>query len=188
MALFAITRGQWGMIDALHHVLTQVGPASLSVWTWHMARFDLEVLLRLADTAQLTDALLIIDSSLGRKTMTGLLAPEATLLTPWLARFGAESVRYVILHAKMATVTSASGLHLLLRGSMNLNHSPRFEQFDLTEGGEDYALVKQLEAELPPLLATKQPEQEIRRVTGLGDQLPRGNAGTGFAGLRPWHH
>ena len=34
---------------------------------------------------------------------------------------------------------------------MNLNFNPRFEQFDLTEGGADYDLVKQIESELPIL-------------------------------------
>ena len=31
MSLFAITRGQWSMIDAVLHVLDQVGPAA-GVW------------------------------------------------------------------------------------------------------------------------------------------------------------
>ena len=30
MSLFAVTRGQWSMIDAVLHVLDQVGPAKLS--------------------------------------------------------------------------------------------------------------------------------------------------------------
>ena len=34
---------------------------------------------------------------------------------------------------------------------MNLNFNPRFEQFDLTEGGEDFDLVERLESELPVL-------------------------------------
>ena len=34
---------------------------------------------------------------------------------------------------------------------MNLNMNPRFEQFDLTEGGPDFDLVKEIEDELPVL-------------------------------------
>lgn len=37
MSLFAITRGQWSMIDAILAVLDQVGPAKLSLWTWTVA-------------------------------------------------------------------------------------------------------------------------------------------------------
>ena len=34
---------------------------------------------------------------------------------------------------------------------MNLNYNPRFEQFDLTEGGADYDLIEQIENEMPVL-------------------------------------
>jgi hypothetical protein len=34
---------------------------------------------------------------------------------------------------------------------MNLNFNPRFEQFDLTEGGPDFDLVRSIEDELPIL-------------------------------------
>ena len=34
---------------------------------------------------------------------------------------------------------------------MNLNFNPRLEQFDLTEGGEDFELVRRTEEELPVL-------------------------------------
>jgi hypothetical protein len=34
---------------------------------------------------------------------------------------------------------------------MNLNFNPRFEQFDLTEGGADFDMVREIESELPSL-------------------------------------
>jgi hypothetical protein len=34
---------------------------------------------------------------------------------------------------------------------MNLNFNPRFEQFDITEGGEDFELVARIEDGLPVL-------------------------------------
>ena len=40
MSLFAITRGQWSMIDAVLHVLDQVGPAAVSLWTWTIAEYE----------------------------------------------------------------------------------------------------------------------------------------------------
>ena len=60
-------------------------------------------------------------------------------------------MRYVVNHAKIATVADSAGRRFLLRGSMNLNFNPRFEQFDVTEGGEDFTLVKRIEDELPVL-------------------------------------
>ena len=53
-------------------------------------------------------------------------------------------------HAKIAMI-EADGLRLLLRGSMNLNFNPRFEQFDLSEGGPAFDLVRSIEDELPIL-------------------------------------
>ena len=43
MSLFAITRGQWSMIDAVLHVLDQVGPAAVSLWTWTIAEYGVQV-------------------------------------------------------------------------------------------------------------------------------------------------
>lgn len=65
-------------------------------------------------------------------------------------RFAANSIKHNN-HAKIATVESESGLRFLLRGSMNLNYNPRFEQFDITEGGPEFDLVREIEDELPTL-------------------------------------
>ena len=50
------------------------------------------------------------------------------------------------------------GHKVLLRGSMNLNFNPppRFEQLDVTEGGADFNLIKEIESELP---TDEDPEQ-----------------------------
>ena len=59
-------------------------------------------------------------------------------------------MRFVVNHSKIATI-EAGNVRLLLRGSMNLNFNPRFEQFDLTEGGADFDMVREIESELPSL-------------------------------------
>jgi hypothetical protein len=59
-------------------------------------------------------------------------------------------IKLVVNHSKIATIKSAD-YKLLLRGSMNLNFNPRFEQLDVTEGGADYDLVKSIEDELEVL-------------------------------------
>jgi hypothetical protein len=141
MSLFALTRGQWSMIDAVLHVLDEVGPSAISLWTWTVAEYEVEVLARLRMDKRITGGRLVIDAGARNK--------NAGIIREWKGTFGPESVRYVVNHAKIATVSSESGLNCLLRGSMNLNFNPRFEQFDLTEGGMDYDLIKQVEDELP---------------------------------------
>jgi hypothetical protein len=143
MSLFALTRGQWSMIDAVLHVLDQVGPASVSLWTWTVAEYEVQTLSRLRRDERLTSGRLVIDYGARNK--------NAAIIAEWQSSFGPDSVRYVVNHAKIALVESASGFRCLLRGSMNLNFNPRFEQFDLTEGGPDFDLVRSVEDELHSL-------------------------------------
>jgi hypothetical protein len=140
MSLFAITRGQWSMLDAILHVLDCVGPASVSLWTWTVAEYEVQVLSRLRMDRRILSGRLVIDHGARNK--------NAVIIAEWKARFGCDSVRYVVNHAKIATVETPSGLQFLLRGSMNLNFNPRFEQFDISEGGPAFQLVKQIEDEL----------------------------------------
>lgn len=143
MSLFAITRGQFSMVDVIMHVLAEAGPSRISVWTWTLADYEVELLNRLRDDGRITDGLLLIDVNARVK--------NATAITEWRSRFGPDAVRFVVAHAKMATVESNSGLKFLLRGSMNLNCNPRFEQLDITEGGADFDLVRRIEGEFPPI-------------------------------------
>ncbi len=142
MALFAVTRGQFSMLDAVLHVLDQVGPASLSLWTWTIADYEIKSFTELARDGRIVAGKLIIDEGARNK--------NSQLIREWQARFGQDSVRYVLNHAKIATVETATR-RVLLRGSMNLNFNPRFEQLDVTEGGPDFDLVQQIESELPCL-------------------------------------
>ena len=143
MSLFAVTRGQWSMIDAVLHCVDCVGKAKVSLWTWTVAEYEVQVLTRLRVDGRITSGRLVIDHGARNK--------NAAIIADWKQTFGGDSVRYVINHAKIATVESESGLRFLLRGSMNLNFNPRFEQFDITEGGPEFDLMREIEDELPDL-------------------------------------
>lgn len=141
MSLFAITRGQFSMIDAVLACLDQTKtPASISLWTWTIAEYEIECMQRLMADKRLKQGRLIIDSGARKKNIE--------LINQWRSSFGSNSVKYVVNHAKIATIETDE-YKLLLRGSMNLNFNARFEQFDITEGGEDFYLVKEIENELP---------------------------------------
>jgi hypothetical protein len=143
VSVFAITRGEWSMIDAILWVLDQVGRSKLTVWTWTIAEYEVKMVVRLMNDERITGATLVIDH--------GARYKNSEIIDQWVARFGDGSIRYCLNHAKIATVESESGLRLLLRGSMNLNANPRFEQFDLTEGGRDFGVVRKVEESLPVL-------------------------------------
>jgi hypothetical protein len=142
MSLFALTRGQFSMIDAVLYCLDQIGPARLSIWTWCIAEYEVQCFDRLRMDDRITGATLVIDQS-GHKRSTALLRQ-------WRDSHGEESVRFVENHAKIAAL-EGNGFRLLLRGSMNLNYNPRFEQFDISEGGPAFEVVRECEESLPIL-------------------------------------
>jgi hypothetical protein len=89
---------------------------------------------------------------------------DRDLLLRWQARHGKESIRWTINHAKMATIESAE-FKLLLRGSMNLNFNPRFENFDIDEGHPGFDLVREIENSLP-VLEFDHAKMEARQASG----------------------
>ena len=64
MCLFAVTRGQWSMIDAALHCLDQVGRSKISVWTWAIASYEVDILNRLRTDDRLSAGKLIVDGSI----------------------------------------------------------------------------------------------------------------------------
>ncbi len=140
--LFAITRGQFSMIDIINYLLSQMGKSGVSVWTWVVADYEVEVMTALIENGRLTEGNLIVDYSAGKRN------PE--IIESWREKFGEGSVKVCKNHAKIARIWN-NQYRFLARGSMNLNYNPRFEQLDLTEGGKDYELVERIENELSVL-------------------------------------
>lgn len=185
-AVFAVTRGQWSMVDAILAVLDQTGPAAVSVWTWTVAVYEVEQMQRLRQDGRVTSGRLIIDAgvSKGQRRLSHLKdGAHKDVVSAWMHTFGPESVRHVVNHAKIATI-EGGGFRCLLRGSMNLNHNPRFEQFDLTEGGPDFDLVRSIEDELP-VLAPDASEREIYAACKLGESWEPGQLAM-FKELKTW--
>ena len=142
MSIFGITRGQFSMIDIVNHLVSELGRAGVSVWTWAVADYEVEVMTALIENDRLTAGRLIVDYSAGKRN------PD--IIESWRRVFGESSVRVCKNHAKIARIWDGE-YRFLARGSMNLNYNPRFEQFDLTEGGADYDLIEQIEKEMPVL-------------------------------------
>lgn len=181
-SLFAITRGQFSMIDAVRHVLDQLGPSRISLWTWCIADYEADVFMQLAADARITEARLVIDrSDLQRQRRKS--RGDEHLISLWRDQFGPTSVRYVRNHAKIATVDNGA-LRVLLRGSMNLNFNPRFEQFDLTEGCPGFDLVRDIEADLP-VLGDDFTNAAVDAATGVSRAFER-SALDMFSGIKVW--
>lgn len=158
MSVFAVTRGQWSMIDAIRYVVQAIGGGSVSVWTWTIADYEIKAMEGLMGDGLVAGAQLIVDMSADRRT------PE--FLREWRRRFGVQSVKVCRNHAKIARVWNDEW-RFLLRGSMNLNFNPRFEQFDVTEGGPDFDLVTAIEEEMP-VLPERYTFRDVAAVTKIG--------------------
>lgn len=175
MSLFAITRGQFSMLDCILHCLDRIGEASVSVWTWAIADYEVEAMCGLMARCEIDDGRLILDASANQRN------PE--IVDKWRDRFGDERVKVCRNHAKIARVWNED-FKLLLRGSMNLNYNPRFEQLDVSEGGPEFDLVGRIEDELP-LLPRKYDNAQVESATGLNKAFEYSTLQM-FRGVKPW--
>ena len=183
MSLFAITRGQFSMLDAVLHVLQQLGPSRLSLWTWCIASYEIQAFTELMLDDRITDGLLVIDGSVRRQGFQAARKEGADPVSEWRRTFGRDSVRYCSNHAKIATV-EGGGRKVLLRGSMNLNFNPRFEQLDVTEGGPDFDLVRQIEGEIPRV-SDNASDDEVHRASRAGEAFDQATLAM-FTGAKVW--
>lgn len=124
-----INKGQFSMLDLLHAVLEQVGPADVTVSTWTQGKADIRGVEGLLRTQQITRFRLLIDRSFVTRH------PDYVRLIHRIA--GPESVRQTKTHAKFALI-AAGNYRITIRTSMNFNRNPRLEQFDLDDDGAIY--------------------------------------------------
>lgn len=175
LSLFLLTRGQFSMLDMVQHVVAQLGRAEVSIWTWTVASYEVECMTALMMNTAIVGARLIVDRSAEQRS--------AQTIQDWRDRFGIEAVRVVKNHSKVCRVWN-DDYRVLIRGSMNLNYNPRFEQADLTEGGPDFDLVQRIEDELPvlrPLCSNAEAESASKLSLAFeASELAM------FTGVKPW--
>lgn len=175
LRLFLVTRGQFSMLDMVQHVVNELGPSCVSVWTWAVADYEVQAMAALMARQDIVSARLVVDRSAEQRS--------AATVQAWRDRFGASAVHVCKNHAKLCRVWNADR-RVLLRGSMNLNFNPRFEQADITEGGPEFDLVAKLEDELPVL----QPlcsNAEAETASGLSKAFELSQLAM-FHGLKVW--
>jgi hypothetical protein len=118
-----LTNGQFSLIDIVSHVLSQTGPADVTIATWTMGVYDAEIAYSFVRDSRIKSMRFLLDPSMFSRR------PE--LASVLVAGFGSESFRAVDSHAKFATIRG-DNLAVTVRSSMNLNRNTRLESFDLT--------------------------------------------------------
>ena len=122
-----LTNGQFGLIDILRHVLSEIGPADVAISTWTMGIYDAQECAAFVSDGRIRRIRWVVDPSMfGRK-------PE--LVAPLLRAFGLDAFRPVNTHAKFCTLVNETWA-VAVRSSMNLNPNRRLESFDISEGPE----------------------------------------------------
>ena len=151
--IFGLTKGQFSMIDLAAAVLAKTGPAGVAVWTWCIAEYEIEAVTAFLTDGRIQRFRMVMDWAGSQRDMP--------LIADMQERFGADCIRVTKTHAKIVTVSTDDGWRVVIRGSMNLNANPRFEQFDVSEGPEAFGVVETMMAEL----WARSPALPVRELT-----------------------
>jgi len=125
--IFCLTFGQFSLIDALSHLVEQVGPADVTLSTWVAAKTDLSIAARLLESCKIRDMRLLVDSNFKGR--------QARFLGTMRELFGDDCVRSTRNHAKFMTLRN-DDWHVTVRTSMNLNENPRLENIEISDDPE----------------------------------------------------
>jgi hypothetical protein len=132
--LFGLTKGQFSIIDIATACLRMTGRARVCVWTWSIAEYEIDCMLHFLTTGLISDFRLLMESLSASKggNISNRKHQKGNLIAYVLSQFGADSIRLLKNHAKIIMIQN-DDWHIVIRGSMNLNYNPRFEQFDVSD-------------------------------------------------------
>lgn len=138
--VFALTAGQASLVDFLLCGLDAGAVNQISVWTWAIADYELLVMSDVCGRASGITFRLIVDRA------SVLRQPQFLLW--FIDKFGKDSVRATVTHAKICTLEYVSGNVMTIRGSANLNNNRRCEQVDACTTRAVFDVVRGTEDEL----------------------------------------
>lgn len=167
--VFALSKGAVAFGDCVRFMLDVAGPADVLLSTWAISGREIRAFRSLVDDGRVRSLRLVIDPSFTRR--------HRAYTAQLRAEFGADSIRLVACHAKLATVCNADW-SLVLRSSANLNQNARTEFFDCEDSRPLATFIAATFAEWFALPAFDQwdtaPAEHRRRFsTWRSDGLPR---------------
>lgn len=117
-----VTAGQFSSIDALEHMVNELGPADVAISTWTTGLYDVARAAELRANRQLGSVRMLIDR--------GTFEKSPQFAGPLIKALGVDAFRCLSVHAKVTIVSGERG-SAVMRSSMNLNKNLRTEQFDI---------------------------------------------------------
>lgn len=165
--VFGLTKGQFSLLDLLRAIIAQTGPADLVLSTWTAGLKDTEHLGFLSKSGSIRSLLVLVDRSFPSR--------HPDYAARLLELFGPDAIRVTQTHAKFALV-SVGDWRITIRTSMNLNFSPRWEQFELDDDPAVFAfyrrLVDEIEATAAPGLGQANKDTRKQFEMALGGDNP----------------
>lgn len=122
--IFALTNGQFSMIDVLEYALSVTGRASIDIATWTAADGDLRRAHAFLLSGTVERIRMIVDPSFRSR--------KPDFCQTLIDLFGNESIRTVPLHGKFAVIRNDQW-NLAIRTSMNLNPNRRIENVEISD-------------------------------------------------------
>lgn len=117
-----LTAGQFSAIDAMEHMVDELGQAEVRVSTWTTGLYDVHRAKQIQMDGRITDIRMLLDR--------GTFEKSPQFAGPLIEALGVDAFRCLSVHAKIVIVTGARGA-AVMRSSMNLNKNLRTEQFDI---------------------------------------------------------
>lgn len=117
-----LTAGQFSAIDAMEHMVDELGPADVRVSTWTTGLYDVHRAKQIQLAGRINSVRMLLDR--------GTFEKSPQYAGPLIEVLGIEAFRCLSVHAKIVIVSGARG-SAVMRSSMNLNKNLRTEQFDI---------------------------------------------------------
>lgn len=117
-----VTAGQFSAIDAMEHMVDELGPAAVRVSTWTTGIYDVKRARDIRTRGRITDIRMLLDR--------GTFEKSPKYAGPLIEVLGVDAFRCLSVHAKVVIVSGERG-SAVMRSSMNLNKNLRTEQFDI---------------------------------------------------------
>jgi hypothetical protein len=180
--VFGLTKGQFSMIDLAAAVLDLTGPADVSLWTWCIAEYEVQAVSAFLNEGRIRSFRMVMDWAGAKRDMP--------LVADLQGRYGNDCIRVTKTHAKVVTVANEAGWRVVIRGSMNLNNNPRFEQFDVSDDPAVFGVVAGLEAELwqrgKALAVAELAHRDATDLLGVAEAKTHGAPPAWAASLKAW--
>jgi len=125
VAVTGLTAGQFSSIDAMEHMVNELGLSRVRISTWTTGVYDVHRAREIKLDGRISDVRVLLDR--------GTFEKSPKFAGPLIAVLGVDAFRCLSVHAKVVIVEGERGTGVM-RSSMNLNKNLRTEQFDIDVG------------------------------------------------------